>query len=87
MVNMPSAVPQRAEALESFYQDALGDALVLNKWFTIQAMADTDDLLANVIALKSHKDFTLSNPNRARSLIAVFAGNSKVLILTRHPIA
>lgn len=60
--------------MESFYNDAKGDALVLNKWFSIQAMADVPDLLNRVKALKSHPDFTISNPNRARSLISVFAG-------------
>lgn len=62
-------------ALDSFYKQANGDALVLNKWFSIQAMADLPDVLNRVKMLKSHPDFSITNPNRARSLISVFAAN------------
>lgn len=66
---------EREETLATFHREAAGDALVLNKWFSIQAMADLPDLLDRVKALKSRPDFIVSNPNRARSLISVFAGN------------
>ena len=69
--------PEREAAVAAFHSAAAGDALVLNKWFAIQAMADRPDLLAAVQSLKQHKDFILSNPNRARSLISSFAGNMK----------
>jgi len=65
----------RDEALKRFYEDANGDALVLNKWFSVQAMADLPDVLDRVKALTKHPDFTLSNPNRCRSLISAFTGN------------
>lgn len=67
--------PEREVALTKFHADAAGDALVTNKWFAIQAMADVPDILQRVRALKSHKDFVISNPNRARSLISTFAAN------------
>jgi len=67
--------PERTAALASFHTAAKGDALVLNKWFAIQAMADLPGLLDTVKALKQHPDFIISNPNRARSLISTFAGN------------
>lgn len=67
--------PERQQALDKFHADANGDALVIDKWFAIQAMADSDDVLARVMALKSHKDFSVSNPNRFRSLVAVFSRN------------
>lgn len=66
----------RNEALETFYKDADGDALVLNKWFTIQAMADLPDVLDRVKKLKEHPDFTLKNPNRCRSLVGAFSMNT-----------
>ena len=65
----------RDKALEQFYKDANGDALVLNKWFTVQALADLPDVLDRVKALKDHPDFTLKNPNRCRSLIGAFSMN------------
>lgn len=66
----------RDEAIATFYKDADGDALVLNKWFTTQALADLPDVLDRVKALKEHPDFTLKNPNRCRSLISAFTMNS-----------
>jgi aminopeptidase N len=69
-------VAARDEALQQFYDDAKGDALVLNKWFTVQALADLPDVLDRVKKLKDHPDFTLKNPNRCRSLVGAFAMNS-----------
>ena len=66
----------RDKALKDFYDDAEGDALVLNKWFSVQAMADLPDVLDRVKKLKEHPDFTLLNPNRCRSLISTFAMNT-----------
>jgi aminopeptidase N len=66
----------RDEIVKRFYDEADGDALVLNKWFSIQAMADLPDILDRVRALKEHPDFTLKNPNRCRSLVGSFSMNS-----------
>ena len=66
----------RDEAIERFYKDADGDALVLNKWFTSQALADLPDVLDRVKKLTKHPDFTLRNPNRCRSLISAFTMNA-----------
>ena len=66
----------REKALQQFYDDADGDALVLNKWFTVQARADLPDVLDRVKKLKEHPEFTLLNPNRCRSLISAFAMNA-----------
>ena len=67
---------RRDAAVKKFYDDAQGDALVLNKWFTAQAVADTPDVLDRVKVLVDHPDFTLTNPNRFRSLIGAFAMNT-----------
>ena len=66
----------RDEALQQFYDDADGDALVLNKWFSTQALADLPDVLDRVKQLTEHPDFTLKNPNRLRSLVGAFTMNS-----------
>lgn len=71
-----SVVARRDAALQKFYDDANGDALVLNKWFMCQALADLPDVLDRVKALVEHPDFTLTNPNRCNSLISVFAMNA-----------
>ena len=41
----------------------------------MQGMADIPNALETVKELKKHKDFLISNPNRARSLISSFAAN------------
>jgi len=74
LVEVPES-SEAQEAVEQFYADAGGDALVINKWFTMQAAAHVDDVLERVKKLMEHPDFTLKNPNRARSVLSVFAGN------------
>merc|ERR1719353_1680562 len=76
LANVPDT-PQSVDAMKQFYEDANGDALVLNKWFSMQAMADVEDVLSRAKKLMDHPDFTFKNPNRLRSLISVFAGNVK----------
>ena len=60
-----------APALDKFYAMFAGEALVLDKWFSLQA-GSTDrggDVLPRVRSLMQHADFNLKNPNRARSVI------------------
>mmetsp|Transcript_2511 Transcript_2511/g.5221 ORF Transcript_2511/g.5221 Transcript_2511/m.5221 type:complete len:549 (-) Transcript_2511:203-1849(-) len=71
-----SVTARRDAAIQKFYEDANGDALVLNKWFMAQALADLPDVLDRVKALVDHPDFTLTNPNRCRSLISAFSMNA-----------
>ena len=60
--------PLREEKLADFYARYAGNALVIDKWFSLQASSLHPDALAHVKALASHPDFTLANPNRVRSL-------------------
>ncbi len=70
-----NARAERADAaLERFHALAHGDALVLDKWFDVQARATEDphgtgQVLPRVKALLQHRDFSLRNPNRVRALI------------------
>ena len=66
-------VPQRKEALADFYQRYAADALVIDKWFSLQAMIPQPDALDSVRALTRHPAFSMSNPNRVRALIGAFA--------------
>jgi aminopeptidase N len=61
-------------ALAHFYELGQHDALVTDKWFSIQASAPDrkGSTLQAVRQLMHHKDFSLQNPNRARSLIFAF---------------
>ena len=69
--------PEREELLADFKRRYEGNALVIDEWFALQAASLHPDVLAHVAALAQHPDFTLSNPNRARSLYMSFAGNPK----------
>jgi len=68
--------PQREVALADFYARFEGDALVIDKWFSIQASSMHAEALEHVKALAGHKDFNLDNPNRVRALYMAFAMNS-----------
>ena len=67
-----------APALERFHALFAGDELVIDKWFNLQARAPepvgvgsgAGSVLAKVKALMQHPDFSMKNPNRARSLLA-----------------
>ncbi len=65
--------PARAEALDDFYRRWREDALVLDKWFAIQAISSLAGTLDAVEALLAHDAFSLHNPNRVRALIGAFA--------------
>ena len=64
-----------AQPLNRFYQDFKSEALVIDKWFSLQAVAEHTDVKA-VRTLMTHPAFTLKNPNRARSLIFSFCNGN-----------
>ena len=78
--------PLASQALGHFHARFRHDALVVDKWFAIQATAPepaaegTGRVLAHARTLLAHPDFSLRNPNRARSLIfALCHGNPAAL--------
>lgn len=75
LVQMPDR-PESVVALKALYQDAAGVALVVNKWFSLQASAEIPDVLPRVTALLKHPDLTLKNPNWLRALVSVFEMNA-----------
>lgn len=70
-------VPEREARLAAFYERYKDNALVIDKWFTLQALSFHPDVIAHVRKLAEHPDFTIRNPNRVRSLHMAFAGNPK----------
>ncbi|MEY2890642.1 MAG: aminopeptidase, partial [Pseudomonadota bacterium] len=70
--------PLAEGALQRFHAEFRGEALVIDKWFTLQATAPerNGQVLARVQALLKHPDFSLKNPNRARALIAALCMNN-----------
>jgi aminopeptidase N len=68
-------VPERSELLAEFHQRYAGNALVIDKWFSLQAGSLHPHVLEQVATLAQHPDFTLGNPNRVRALYMGFAMN------------
>lgn len=50
--------------------------LVMDKWFALAASQNTENIFDKLNELTNHNDFSLKNPNRARSLIGAFAMNN-----------
>ncbi|MBF3355048.1 aminopeptidase N C-terminal domain-containing protein, partial [Leptospira borgpetersenii serovar Hardjo-bovis] len=52
------------------------DGLVMDKWFILQSTSPAENVLETVRGLLKHRSFSMSNPNRIRSLIGAFAGSN-----------
>lgn len=72
-----SGSPLAEQALQRFRNQFQNDALVLDKWFSLQGGACDrgGNVLPAVKTLMKHPDFQIKNPNRARSLIFSFCAN------------
>ena len=71
IVNYPH--PSKEQCLASFYQQWQTDALVIDKWFSLQATCSMPDTFATVQKLMTHPAFDIRTPNRVRSLIGAFS--------------
>jgi aminopeptidase N len=71
IVNNPH--PATDQCLADFYRQWQDEALVIDKWFTLQATSPMPDTFATVQSLMAHDAFDLKNPNRVRSLIGAFS--------------
>lgn len=60
----------KTSALSAFEAQWASNELVMDKWFAVQAATSS---VEDVAELLKHSNFDLSNPNRVRSVIAVFA--------------
>jgi aminopeptidase N len=67
--------PERSLTLDAFYQRFHDDSLVLDKWFALQAAAQRNDTVDQVLRLAAHPDFVITNPNRLRALAGTFGAN------------
>jgi aminopeptidase N len=62
-----------AAALSSFEAKWKADALVMDKWFIMQAIKPGSRTVETVRKLMDHPAFSIQNPNKVRSLIGVFS--------------
>ena len=73
-----SALPEAEVALESFAKRWNHNALVMDKWFAIQAQIPDEKTLHRVKSLQESTLFSLKNPNRVRALIGSYCHNNPV---------
>ncbi|MFZ5492930.1 MAG: aminopeptidase N [Pseudomonadota bacterium] len=69
-------VPERQSALDAFYQRWQGDAMVLDRWLSVQAMSRRAEALDDVRALLTHPAYAPRNPNRVRALVGAFVNSN-----------
>jgi len=67
--------PERKQALAAFHQQWQQEALVMDKWLTVQSTSRRPDTLAEVAALVNHPAFDIRNPNKVYALIRAFGAN------------
>lgn len=64
---------EKMQVFESKWKDTV---LVMDKWFMLAASVKSDDIFERLDALLAHPLFSLTNPNRARSVIGAFSAKN-----------
>ena len=67
---------QAEVALTSFYKKWQAEPLVVNQWLAVQAGSAEYGTVENINKLLEHEAFDIKNPNKVRSVIGAFAGQS-----------
>ncbi len=62
-------------ALNAFYEKWQNEALVVDKWLSVQAASRAPNTLEKVRELTKHKAFRLTTPNNVYALLRTFTGN------------
>jgi aminopeptidase N len=75
LVNSPFE-QQREAALADFAERWAAYPLVMDQWFSVQAMASQPGALERVQKLMEHPLFTMRNPNKVRALIGAFVNQN-----------
>jgi aminopeptidase N len=63
----------RTRALQAFEARHGSDALVMDKWFAVQAGIAETETVEQIVALMEHPAFSLKNPNKVRALLGSFS--------------
>ncbi|HEY9199307.1 MAG TPA: aminopeptidase N, partial [Gammaproteobacteria bacterium] len=69
-------LPERETALADFYARWQHEALVVDKWLSVQATSRLPGGAERVRALMQHPAFDLKNPNRVYALVCGFCGGN-----------
>ncbi len=68
----------KTRMFDIFYQQWSDTALVVDKWFALQASSQAENAMEDLFELEKHPAFNIKNPNRARSLLGPLQFNTKV---------
>lgn len=71
-----SQLPCLESLMTAFDERWHHDGLVMDKWFTLQGTSPAPDVLQKVRSLLNHRSFSMSNPNRVRSLVGSFTSGN-----------
>lgn len=66
---------EREQALDEFYHRFQHEALVVNKWLSLQASSHLPNTLSKVQSLLKHSAFDINNPNNVYALVGGFSAN------------
>jgi aminopeptidase N len=67
-----AVVPERPVVLDRFHARWKDEALVVDKWLSVQSTSRVPTALADVKRLLGHPSFDIRNPNKVRALISGF---------------
>lgn len=70
--------PERNDILKEFHDFAGDDALIQDKWFSVQAASSLPNTLDAVYYLMEQPEFDINNPNKVRSVIGTFCHRNLV---------
>ncbi len=76
--------PRAAEALAAFEARWRDDTLVMDKWFSIQAVRPSADTVDDLPGLMEHPSFSATNPNKVRSLVGMFGAANPIGFHAAH---
>lgn len=62
----------RTQSIDAFFEQWKQDELVMDKWFSAQALCELPGALERVKKLMTHAAFNMKNPNKVRALIGSF---------------
>lgn len=66
----------KSDYINNFFEKWQDEELVMDKWFSAQAINNDDSILEHVKDLMTHSKFSIENPNKVRSVVGAFvAGN------------
>ncbi len=72
---LESSAPYREDVIKQFFDQHSSDVQVMDKWFAVQSLS-TYSSVPDIRELMKHDLFSMTNPNRVRSVIGSFSRNN-----------